>query len=316
MIRIAIIADNTAARGDLRTEHGFACWVEAHGHRVLFDTGAGQVLRANAAALGVGLEQAEAIALSHGHYDHTGGLTEAWTMPETTPLYLHEGALVARYRVGATGAKAIGMPGVARKLAARHVTSLRYTNQPTQIAPGVWLTGYVPRRHPEEAAEPEAFFLDPDGQQPDPLVDDQALYIVTGSGVVVLLGCAHAGVINTLDHIRDLTGDAPLRAVIGGMHLRNASPAKLAWTIARLQQRRPGIVVPTHCTGDPAIQALQVAFAERCRPGGAGAVFECADTRSNDDCSGASVKRREKRLTNTRRLTQPPLQPERKHNPC
>jgi len=274
MTRLTILADNTTQRADLRTEHGFACWIEMGGHKLLFDTGAGQVLHANAAALGIDLAQTEAIALSHGHYDHTGGLPEAWKTPDATPLYLHDGALAARYRVNVTGAKEIGMPRVVRELIGQHMPALRYTNAPTEILPGVWLTGYVPRRHPEETAEPEPFFLAPSGQQPDPLVDDQALYLVTGGGLVVLLGCAHAGVINTLDHIRDLTDNAPLRAVIGGMHLRVASPSRLAWTIVRLQEHRPMLVAPAHCTGEAAMKALAEAFADRYRPCGTGAIFE------------------------------------------
>jgi len=280
MIRITILADNTAHRPDVRTEHGFACWVEADGHKVLFDTGAGQVLRANAAALGVPVEQAEAIALSHGHYDHTGGLPEVWMTPDKTPLFLHAGALANRYRVGATDLKVIGMPRPVRDLVAQHMPALRYTNAPTEIAPHVWVTGYIPRKHSEEMSEPEPFFLDPSGQQPDPLVDDQALYIVTGHGVIVLLGCAHAGVINTLDYIRELTGQAPLLAVIGGMHLRAASPARLTWTIEQLQQRHPGVLAPAHCTGPSAMEALATAFANRYGSAGAGAIFEFAAAQS------------------------------------
>lgn len=277
MIRITIIVDNSAHQPDVQTEHGSACWIETGGHKLLFDTGAGQVLRTNAAVLGVRLDEAEGIVLSHGHYDHTGGLSEAWTDPDKTLLYLDAGALVDRYRISPTSVKAIGMPRAVRELAARHMASLRYTSIPKEIVTGMWLTGCVPRRHPEENAEPEPFFLDPDGQQPDPVVDDQSLYLVTGFGTVVVLGCAHAGVINTLDYIRDLTGGAPLRAVIGGMHLRSVSPTKLAWTVTQLQRLNSVLLAPAHCTGGPATAALSAAFASQCRPAGAGDTFDFSD---------------------------------------
>jgi 7,8-dihydropterin-6-yl-methyl-4-(beta-D-ribofuranosyl)aminobenzene 5'-phosphate synthase len=101
-------------------------------------------------------------------------------------------------------------------------------------------------------------------------VDDQALYLVTGSGVIVLLGCAHAGVINTLDHIANLTGNAPLLAVIGGMHLRTASKERIAWTIEQLRRLGPELFVPAHCTGSTATTALMEAFGVQCRAGEVG----------------------------------------------
>jgi len=270
-LRVTVVVDNTAHNPDLLTEHGLCFWIEAGEKRLLFDTGQGAAVRANAGTLGLPLEQAEAIALSHGHYDHTGGLAEAWTT--ATPLYLHPAALTVRYR----GAKMIGLPQPVRELVAQHMDAVRFTNQPTEIVPGAWLTGYVPRQHSEEETEPEAFFLDPDGRQRDPLLDDQALYIVTGTGVIVLLGCAHAGVINTLDYVRELTGDAPLRAVIGGMHLRVASERRLAWTVAQLQRLNPQMLVPAHCTGATAAERLAAAFGDRCRPCGVGITFDFAN---------------------------------------
>ncbi len=281
MNRITVIVDNTARRPDLHTEHGFAALIETGTHRVLFDTGQGTALHLNAAVLGIELARTHAIALSHGHYDHTGGLPDVWMTPDKTPLYLHAGALAARYRVSAGTVKEISMPRPVRELVAQHMGSVCFTNQPTEIAPGVWLTGFVPRHHHEEVAEPEPFFLDPCGQQPDHLVDDQALYMVTDSGVIVVLGCAHAGVINTLDHIAMLTGHVPLRAVIGGMHLRAASPTRLAWTVVQLQQRQPVMLTATHCTGQAAMDALAASFGNRYRPAGAGAVFEFADENQN-----------------------------------
>ncbi len=274
MIRVTVIVDNRAMRAGLATEHGLAFWIESGAHRVLFDTGAGGALRPNAAALGADLAAANAIALSHGHYDHTGGLVEAWTQPASTALFLHPAALAERYRVSDNGCKVLSMPRPARELTAQHTGALRFTTQPTEVAPNVWLTGCIARRHKMETAHLEPFFLDPSGCVRDTIMDDQALYVVTATGTVVLLGCAHAGVVTTLECIRELTGNAPLRAVIGGMHLRNATPETLAWTIAQLKALDPAMVAPLHCTGEAAARVLAAAFGDRFRAAGAGSLFE------------------------------------------
>ena len=260
-LRVTVVVDNTLFRTDLLSEHGVSFWIEAGDQRILFDTGQGPALQLNAKSLGIELATANAIALSHGHYDHGGGLANAWTATERRPLYLHAAALATRYR----DAKMIGLPQPVRELVEQHMDAVRFSDRPTEIAPGVWLTGYLPRRHPEEAAEPEPFFFDSAGQQHDPLLDDQALYFVTNTGVIVLLGCAHAGVINTLEYVSELTGGAPLRLVIGGLHLRAVSKQRLTWTVAKLQLLNPQLLVPAHCTGEPATAALAATFGERCR---------------------------------------------------
>lgn len=274
MIRITVIVDNRAARAGLATEHGLAFWIESITHRVLFDTGAGGTLRPNAAALGADLAAANAIALSHGHYDHTGGLVEAWTRTADTTLFLHPAALAERYRVSDNGCKVLSMPRPARELTAQQTGALRFTTKPTAVAPDIWLTGYIAPRHEMETANPEPFFLDPSGRLRDTVMDDQALYIVSATGTVVLLGCAHAGVVTTLERIRELTGCATLRAVIGGMHLRAATAERIAWTVERLKRLNPLLVAPLHCTGESATRALAAAFGDRFCQAGAGSQFE------------------------------------------
>lgn len=96
----------------------------------------------------------------------------------------------------------------------------------------------------------------------------------TAQGTVVLLGCAHAGLIATLDHVRQLTAGAPIRAIIGGMHLGSASRDRMSWTLGELQRFRAGLVCPLHCTGQGAAAQLWAAFPDACRAGGAGTVFD------------------------------------------
>lgn len=273
MIRITVLVDNTAHVPGLKTEHGLAFWVETEHGRVLFDTGQGTALTYNAQALNIDLAGADAIALSHGHYDHSGGLAQAWLDPVRTPVYLHPEASRSRYRVDTNHAKEIGMPEHVRSMLMNHVPSVRPVTRPTEILSGIRLTGPIPRQHPEEELDREPFFLDVRGTEPDPFEDDQAMYIMTHTGVIVLLGCAHAGVVNTLDYIRRLTGGMPVRAILGGTHLRNAGRARLDWTLARLREHDPQILAPMHCTGETAATAMADAFGPRHRPGGTGATF-------------------------------------------
>jgi 7,8-dihydropterin-6-yl-methyl-4-(beta-D-ribofuranosyl)aminobenzene 5'-phosphate synthase len=110
--------------------------------------------------------------------------------------------------------------------------------------------------------------------RPDTVPDDQAVFFDTREGIVVLLGCAHAGVISTLDAVRELRPDVPVRAVVGGMHLRSAGRGRLEWTVDELKHRNIGMLAPMHCTGQVAAMVLWSAFPRACRVCGSGTTFE------------------------------------------
>jgi 7,8-dihydropterin-6-yl-methyl-4-(beta-D-ribofuranosyl)aminobenzene 5'-phosphate synthase len=137
------------------------------------------------------------------------------------------------------------------------------TTRPTEVVDGLFVTGQIPRKTDyEDTGGP--FFLDEAGQQPDFILDDQALFYESEQSIVILLGCAHAGVINTVSYIRALTRGKPIHAVIGGMHLGNASSARLKLTREALRQMGVGYVCPAHCTGACACADLRNAFSEQC----------------------------------------------------
>ena len=275
-VEITVLVDNEAGDG-LTAEHGLAFWIAVGDRRILFDTGQGPALPLNARRLGVPLEQAETIVISHGHYDHTGGLEYALAQAPQARLVIHPGATVARYSVRPPkAARFIGMSDEAQacvgQLPATQVTA---STEPVMLTPHIGVTGPIARDTSfEDIGGP--FFLDGDGAEPDPIVDDQALWIGTPTGLVVCAGCCHSGLINTLQQIQAISGIRRIRAVIGGFHLVNANADRLHQTISALRQIAPERLIPCHCTGPHAMDVLRDAFAEHMSDCHSGAVFRFA----------------------------------------
>ncbi len=253
--QITVLVENTATGRGLLGEHGLSYLIEVDEFRLLFDTGQGLTLRHNAKALGISLQNLNAIALSHGHYDHTGGLAVLDFLPETD-LFLHPDALKFKYSPRGE----IGCPVKDKETLKTRVRRLVWTENPTEIIPGVSLTGVIPRHHPLEDTG-GGFWQNPTGTLADSLLDDQALFLETPLGLAVVLGCAHAGVINTLDYIAHLTGQQKIYAVIGGMHLLHATSDRLQATLEALAKYDVQLLGANHCTGMAATAFLWQNFA-------------------------------------------------------
>lgn len=263
-IHITTLVENSVFRPGLLAEHGSAFWIEYNGQRILFDTGQGQVLEHNARALGIQLEHTDVLALSHGHYDHTGGLAALVRHARPLDVYLHAAATRPKFTTVKGGSpRDIGMPEASRSALQLPHVRLHHLEQPRQIAEGVTLTGPIPRLSSLEDTGGR-FFLDAACTQADPLVDDQALILEAARGIIVVLGCAHAGVISTLRYVQQITHGRPVLAVIGGMHLIHASTKRIETTIHELQRHRVQRLTLAHCTGVAATVSLWNAFPRRC----------------------------------------------------
>lgn len=268
-LKITIVVDNRVGQG-LSGEHGFSLWIETGTERVLFDTGQGSALAENARKLGIELEQTDRVVLSHGHYDHTGGIPGVMDKAPQAEVYCHPGVVQPRYSIRTGTPKPIQMPRESMttldKLPAQQ---LHWVQQPERLAEQVGITGPIPRETSfEDTGGP--FYLDAEGKRPDPIEDDLALWIGTETGLVVCVGCSHAGVVNTLNHILRLNPGSRIRAVIGGFHLLNASGNRLEQTISALQSLNPEQVVPCHCTGGPPVKRMENALGHQTISGHSG----------------------------------------------
>ena len=260
-IRITTLVEDTALGGGLLAEHGLSFWIEYGDKRMLFDTGQSDILVQNAKTLGINLAETNAIVLSHGHYDHTGGLPAVLDIASKAKIYLHPAATEPKFSRKVLGVKSIGMSHLAKKaVQRRHVI---WTATPAQIFPGMSVTGQVPRINNFEDVG-GAFFVDENYQKPDEILDDQTLFIESARGLVVILGCAHSGVVNALDYISNLTSQSKIYAVIGGMHLLNASKERIEQTITIFREYNIQKIGFAHCTGASADRMFSDAFKNRC----------------------------------------------------
>jgi 7,8-dihydropterin-6-yl-methyl-4-(beta-D-ribofuranosyl)aminobenzene 5'-phosphate synthase len=280
-LKITILSTMLADGRELG-EWGFAAIVDVDGHRILFDTGAREdLVLKNAITLGVDLRDVPEVVLSHNHWDHVGGLlTLRRSVLTGTP-----GAL-ARVHVGEGIFNSRGPSD--RGGDDKEIIQIRpeyeatggefiVHDRPVQLHPGVWLTGPVSRKYPERNWSGTGTVVTPAGTVEDNIPEDVALVFNTAEGLVILTGCGHAGVINIIQHTRDVIRPARVHALVGGLHLFNASEESLAWTAEKLREFGVDHFIGAHCTGiEPVYRFRSEVGLDRAHAvvGAVGATFE------------------------------------------
>lgn len=246
-IKVTTLTENIANSGFL-AEWGLSVFIESEGSRVLLDTGQSISAAYNAKLLGVDLHGIDKLTLSHGHYDHTGGMKDILALTGPVDVVAHPDMWDAKYVVYGDYQRYIGIPFKRDELEALGA-HFQLTKEPVWITENIVTTGEIPMINDYEQIDFGMFVKNADKFVPDQILDDLALGIKTEAGLVVILGCGHRGIINTVYHLIDVTGEQRVHCILGGTHLITANEERLVKTVAALREIGVQKLGVSHCTG-------------------------------------------------------------------
>jgi len=263
---ITVLCDNlVVGRVDAIAEHGFSLFIETGEGNYLFDTGRNFAVAHNSILYGKKLSSINKIFLSHGHLDHTGGLPSVLKLIQRdVEVVAHPHIFLNRFRVKNKKKIYNGIPftkGYLERLGARFTLNKRWF----QVKDNMFVTGEIPRRNSFEKGDFSQRFAIVEGQiVPDFIMDDQALVIITDEGLLVILGCCHSGLINTLTYVMEKSGIDRIQGLIGGTHLGFLPQRQTEKTIKTLKDFSIRKIYPCHCTGMEVFIKLKEEFKDKC----------------------------------------------------
>jgi len=275
MIKIIFLCENKTNSPPYIAEHGLSIYIEIDDFKLLFDTGATYIFNDNAKRLGIDLAEVDACVISHGHYDHTGGVPLFCEINDHAPVYIHKASFAEVYgqengKIDSEPCSILWSAKTKEKLSSR----LKLTDGILKISNRVVITGEIPEKYGFESTET---FLEKQSDGSfiaDPMRHEQILVIQENNGLYVFSGCSHKGVLPAIHFVKDLFPGQKVLLFVAGMHLYHSDQKTRSRVVDGLLSSGVEAVMPVHCTGIDAICDLKAAFGDSCIVATAGGKYE------------------------------------------
>ncbi|MCI8646899.1 MAG: MBL fold metallo-hydrolase [Firmicutes bacterium] len=264
-MKFQFLIENKTDTSGCVAEHGLSIYIEAQGKRIVFDAGASELFAENAKKLGVDLSRADAMIISHGHYDHTGGVPTFCRINKDAPVYIHKEAFYETYGMdnGSIDKEPCGIRWTQEEREQIEPRLIK-TEGPLWLSDNIVISGTIPADPNRRQTEDFYRRLPDERLVPDEMAHEQILVVREPEGLYVFSGCSHRGVIPAVSYARELFGGERIAVLTAGMHLYSAGQEMREKVIGQILSEKLDTVIPVHCTGINAICDLKAALGAKC----------------------------------------------------